>query len=105
MLPPITMPATKQRDRVADALLETLISPNVCDSNLEAANVVDALDGIGRAIRHGLKWLGTGDAATPMGAIEAHGSMVIEAAEKVEAGLESIARALDGLAEAIRERD
>lgn len=34
----------------AEALYETLISPNESDSNLEAANVVDGLFFIGRAI-------------------------------------------------------
>jgi hypothetical protein len=34
------------------ALLETLISPNEVDSNLEPANVVDGLFAIARAIEH-----------------------------------------------------
>ena len=39
-----------QGDKIADALRGTLISPNVPDDNLEAANVVDALAMIARAI-------------------------------------------------------
>lgn len=37
---------------VAQALLQTLISPNESDSNFESANVVDALCKIARAIHH-----------------------------------------------------
>jgi hypothetical protein len=46
------MSSTKptDRDRVADAIRATLISPNVADSNFEPANVVDALALIARAI-------------------------------------------------------
>ena len=36
--------------QIARALLETLISPNESDRNLEAANVVDGLFAIARAI-------------------------------------------------------
>ncbi len=36
----------------ADALRDTLISPNVSDSNFEPANVVDALAGIAQAINN-----------------------------------------------------
>jgi hypothetical protein len=35
---------------LAEALRETLISPNECDSNLEPANVVDSLFAIARAL-------------------------------------------------------
>ena len=38
------------RTDVGDALRGTLISPNESDSNLEAANVVDGLFAIARAI-------------------------------------------------------
>lgn len=59
--------------QLADALAETLISPNEHDSNLEAANVVDGLFAIARALNDvakALRELGVNDAATPMGAIE-----------------------------------
>jgi len=36
--------------RVMEAIRATLISPNECDSNMEAANVVDGLFAIARAI-------------------------------------------------------
>jgi hypothetical protein len=42
-------PMIKKPD-VAQALRETLISPNECDANLEPANVVDGLFAIARAL-------------------------------------------------------
>jgi hypothetical protein len=45
-----------------------------------------------------LKWLGTGDAATTMGAIEAHGAFVRE-------GLKAVADGLGALAAAIEEHE
>jgi hypothetical protein len=83
-------------DGIADAIRQTMISSNVCDSNWENANIVDALDSIARGISVGLKFLGNGDAATPMGAIEAHGAVIEKAGER-------IAQALDNVADAIRE--
>jgi hypothetical protein len=38
------------RDPVAEAILTVLVSPNESDSNLEAANVVDALFALARAV-------------------------------------------------------
>ena len=55
----------------ADALLQIGISPNVPDANMEPANLVDAIAQIGNALRYSAKWLGNGDAGTPMGALEA----------------------------------
>jgi hypothetical protein len=43
-----TMPT---ENKVATAIWETLRSVNVSDSNLEPANVVDALDEIAQALR------------------------------------------------------
>lgn len=54
------------------------------------------LQDIARAIRTGLSDLGNGDADTSMGALEAHGNAINNAAEK-------IADALYDVAEAIRE--
>ena len=65
------MPTNK--DKVAEAILNTLISPNEADSNLENANVVDGLFAIARSLSRvakALERLGTNDASTPMGAIE-----------------------------------
>ena len=52
-------------------------------------------DAIAEAIRYGLKYLGNTDAATPMGAIEAHGAAMLEAAEKIAGGLHAIAEAIN----------
>lgn len=90
-------------DRLADTLAAVLTSPNVSDSNGEPANLVDAVDSLASAVRFGLKWLGNGDAATTFGAIEGHGMAVLEAAGKIESGLESISSAISDLASAIRE--
>ncbi|ACX51567.1 hypothetical protein Adeg_0414 [Ammonifex degensii KC4] len=38
------------RDEIAEALRATLMTPDVLDSNLEPANVVDGLFFIGRAV-------------------------------------------------------
>jgi hypothetical protein len=62
-------------DTTAAALRATLISPNESDQNLEPANVVDGLFAIARAmnrVAESLRKLGLADAATPMGALEAH---------------------------------
>jgi hypothetical protein len=45
----VTM-AKEKTDPIAEAIHHTLTSPNVADSNFEAANVVDALDSIAKAI-------------------------------------------------------
>ncbi len=90
-----------ERNAVADALRETLISPNVSDRNMEDANVVDTLDNcasglqrIGRALER----LGLDEASTPLGAIEV-------LSKEIKEGSERIADALTAIAEAIRERD
>lgn len=85
------------KDVLADTLAELLTSPNVPDANLEPANLVDVVHQVARAILSASRHLGTGDAATPMGAIEAHGKMMTDAAQKV-------ADAILELAEAVRER-
>ncbi len=84
---------------IAEALRETFISPNVSDSNMEAANIVDAVDNGSRAlwsVARSLERLGFNEASTSMGAIE------VLAKEIKEAG-ESISSAINNLADAIRE--
>lgn len=56
-----------------------------------------------KIIAHALRLLGNADAATPMGAIEAHGVAIRETGEKIAGELASIAEAIDNLAEAMRE--
>jgi hypothetical protein len=98
--------ATRQTSDVADAIRETLVSPNVNDSNLEAANVVDTLDSLARAVRAGFKSLGTGDAGGELGAVEHLALQTKEAGERVAdaltgAGLR-VAAALSEIAEALQ---
>lgn len=69
-------------EQVAKALMETLVSPNESDQNLEPANVVDGLFAIARgleAVARSIRDLGNGDAATPMGAIEGFAVIVRDA--------------------------
>ena len=66
------------------------------DSNFEPANVVDVINHLANAVRVGLRDLGNGNAASPMGAIEAHGVAIREAAS-------TIADAIMDLANAIRD--
>ena len=54
----------------------------------------DGLTLIAEAIQFGAKWLGNGDAATPMGALEAHGKAILDAAEKIAGALEGVAEAI-----------
>ena len=77
--------------KLADAIRDTLISPNEPDVNLEPANVVDGLFFIGRAIKQvarSLSDLGTASAETPMGAIEVLALELKTAAELIAATME-----------------
>ena len=83
--------STSKTDQIAKALLETLISPNVSDSNWEPANVVDVISDVGNAL-----WkIARTNAPESVGSIELH-------AQAVERAGESIASAIDNLAVAIR---
>jgi hypothetical protein len=91
------------KDEVAAALLQTLVSPNVSDSNGEAANIVDAIDKLARNA-----WK-IADAITPPDAApgrdeEGHpvGSLT-EAAMSISAALHRIADAVGDLASAVRD--
>ena len=53
-------------------------------------------EAISRAAAH----LGTGNAATDMGAIEAHSLMVKEAGESISSALSELARAVEGASDA-----
>lgn len=83
-------------DNTANAMRDCLISPNVPDSNLEPANVVDVIAGAGLNISRALRSLGVGDAATNMGAIE-------HLAAEVRDGTTRMAEAISELAAAVRE--
>ena len=85
--------AAKNAEPIAEALRDTLISPNESDRNLEPANVTDGLFAIARAITFMAKELGKESAAGP-GALE-------HLANKVEAGSQAVAVAIERLADAI----
>lgn len=84
----------QKSDEIAKALREVFISPNVDDSNFESANMVDAIAGISNAILYAVKWLGNGDACTPMGAIETHGKAILDASEKISDSIRYLADAI-----------
>jgi hypothetical protein len=74
----------------ADALLAVFVSPNVADRNGEDANIVDAL----AMIAQQLNYLGNADAATSMGALEAHGKAMMDSADRIASALEDVADAI-----------
>jgi hypothetical protein len=86
------MPITRT-DQIAEALMSGLMSPNVSDSNLAAANLVDVGDNIVDAL---WKLVRTG-APEHIGALEAHGEAMKDAAR-------IIAEALYALADAVRDQ-
>jgi hypothetical protein len=79
-----------EKNLIAQALVDTLISPNVSDANHEAANLVDVGDNIAAAL-----WkLARTDVQTPLGTIEAHGEAIKEAATIIADALQELADAL-----------
>lgn len=86
--------------KVADAIDRNFTSPNVPDANMEPANVVDAIHGVGGAIARALDRLGNADAATPMGGLEALGAVL---KETIEQAASEIAGGLHAVADAIRD--
>lgn len=88
----IDMATTK--DPIATALRETFISPNVADSNFEAANLVDVADNLARAL---WRLARIDDPDESRGAVEL-------LSKEIKAGSERIAGAMQSIAEAIRER-
>lgn len=86
----------------ADAILRTLESPNVADSNLEPANVVDVLQRVSGSIRRVSSAICADDSP---GQDETDGtvSCLTEAVMGVTAGLCRIASAIQDLADAVRE--
>ena len=81
-----------EKQLIAQALMESLISPNVSDSNLESANLVDVGDNIAAAL-----WkLVRSSETDARGTLEAHAEAMTEAAN-------TIAFALLKVADAIRE--
>lgn len=89
-------------DGISDSLRAVLVSPNVADSNMEAANIVDVVDKLARSTRR------IADAITPNiagGKDDAGGHVesLTEAVMGMTSGLLSIAGAIETLAQAVRE--
>lgn len=79
----------------SEAILATLISPNVSDSNFESANVVDALANVANglfAIRNSI---------TPSGDGTGHIESLTEAVMDVARGLFAISTSLNNVADAL----
>jgi hypothetical protein len=84
---------------IADALYDSLLSADAEDRTGESANVVDGMFAIARSldlVARALRDLGNGDAATPMGAIEAM-------SVKLNEGLSSISTSIEMLADAVKD--
>ena len=58
-------------------------------------DVVEAIDGLAHAVHLGLSNLGNGNAATPMGALEAHGQAILEAAETIASAILQLSISID----------
>lgn len=89
-------------DVVANAILQTLASPNVSDSNGEVANVVDVLS----SLAYSTKRIAEAIVAPAMPGTDATGGHVeclVEAAMGITEGLVRIADSLSDVAAAIRE--
>lgn len=63
--------------------------------------VAAAIEQLGQRIATGLKYLGTGETGSPMGAIEFHATQVKEGAECIADALTQVAQAINRLAEAV----
>ena len=106
---------------IAKAIDRNFTSPNVADSNLEAANVVDVIHGLANGlyslanafkseedddedsptvaarlgeIAKALNYLGNGNASTSMGAIEGLAKEVMDGSAAIASGLHDIADAI-----------
>ena len=60
-------------------------------------DIVEAIDGLANAIHGGLSQLGNGNASTPMGAFEAHGHAMLEAAENIASAIRELSISIDTL--------
>ena len=62
-----------------------------------SADIIEAIDGLAKAIHGGLSQLGNGNASTPMGAFEAHGAAMLEAAENIASAIRELSSSIDAL--------
>ena len=58
-------------------------------------DMVEAIDGLANSIHVGLIQLGNGNASTPMGAFEAHGAAMLEAAENIASAIRELSASID----------
>ena len=71
--------STRTDSQFAEALQSVFTSPNVSDSNGEAANLVDVLGNLASAVWFGVSW--RTDPTRRPNAIEGHGEAIKVAAE------------------------
>ena len=90
-------------NEIAEALENSLISTNVCDSNLEAANIVDVVHSLAMAARKIASAILPADAAAGTCATGGTVDSLTEAVMGVTAGLVRIADSISELADAVRE--
>ena len=93
---------TTKDEYVANAIFETLRSPNVADSNFEPANVVDVIDKLamaGYCISKAIK----ADAAPGKDEYGGTVDSLTESVMGITQGLSMIASAISDLAQAVRE--
>ena len=66
------------------------------EEQMEASDdMVEAIDGLAHAILVGLSQLGNGNASSPMGAFEAHGAALLEAAENIASAIRELSASID----------
>ena len=66
------------------------------EEQMEASDdMVEAIDGLAHAILVGLSQLGNGNASSPMGAFEAHGAALLEAAENIASAIRELSSSID----------
>jgi len=66
-------------------------------------DIAEAIDSLANAIHTGLSQLGNGNASTPMGAFEAHGVAMLEAAENIASAIRELSSSIDAV-QSIREQ-
>jgi hypothetical protein len=88
----------------ADAIIRTLESPNVCDSNLENANVVDVINYLANSTRRIANAITPQNAEPGRDAVDTYVRSLTEAVCGVTGGLVRIANAIESLADAVREQ-
>lgn len=89
-------------EEVADAILATMQSPNVADSNGEQANVVDVINGVAQGL-FSLRRSITAQASPGTDETGGHVECLTEAVMGITSGLFKIADAIRELADAVRE--